>query len=765
MNKKMFFVLWVLIIIFSLSAVQAGDINSTDDNNLQIDDSAQLDDLKSDDANPLAENDKNHTELSPKSNDIYYKGSYGVTLRDCDADSVLTNKSVDFVINNVKYNAVTGSDGAANVKLNLAPGKYTVFASFIADDNYTSCNLTSTFNILPTIKAKDVSKYYKAATPYSAQFFDSNGHPLANTMVSIAVNGKSYSVKTNGNGIASLQVNLKPGSYKVVSTNPLMGYKATTTFTILPTITASNVKQVQGQRKNFKAKFLRSDGKPLANAYVKYKFRGKVHKAKTNAYGKIVIPLKNLKKGTYKIVCYNKDGFSKTYKIKIYKKRAYTRLSSKYYTFYPNDKRMIKVTLSTALGDDSNARKTIKITINSKKYYKRTDSMGRAYLDVSSFKKGIFKVRYEYFGDKFFKPSKLTRSLTIYPTTKTSLNVRSTTHFGYGAGTHLKLFYNAGGVPLIKKTVKLYIDGKTYRKTTDSKGMVSMPINLKIGKYTVGYRTNDVARLEATSGSHNIDVFKRSASKIIWKSGKYYGDNFQKFKVRVTDLKGKHVSGGRIVLKIDGENYYASVSSKGYAKFWSEVDIGNYKVSVKYKGNNKYLPSSKTKSIHVDISKWGNGINERNARWSYEYIKSSSHCDVGAAKIKKLVNKLTRGLKDDEDKAKAIFNYVRDTLEYSYYYDTQYGSVATLNHKEGNCVDHSHLLVAMFRTAGLNARYVHGTCRFSDGDVTGHVWTQVKIGNSWVCADAISYRNSLGKIKNWDIDHYTLHAKYASLPF
>ena len=93
------------------------------------------------------------------------------------------------------------------------------------------------------------------------------------------------------------------------------------------------------------------------------------------------------------------------------------------------------------------------------------------------------------------------------------------------------------------------------------------------------------------------------------------------------------------------------------------------------------------------------------------------------------------------------------------------GSVATLNHKEGNCVDHSHLLVAMFRTAGLNARYVHGTCRFSDGDVTGHVWTQVKIGNSWVCADAISYRNSLGKIKNWDTNSYSLHSRYSSLPF
>lgn len=769
MNKKIFFVLLAVIVAFSLSAIQASDIdstplNSTDDVPLQMDNSTPLNEADSDIAY-LEENDKNQTELVSPSDNVYYKGSYSVTLKDSDSGSILTNKTVGFVINNVKYDAVTDDVGVASIGLALSPGKYTVFMSFGGDDDYGMCNLTHAFNILPTVKSKDISKCYNAKTPYSAQFFDTKGKALANTMVTITVNGKQYKVKTNGNGVANLDMNLNPGSYKVVSTNPAMGYSITTNFLILPTITSSNVKLVQGQNRNFKAKFLNSDGKPLAKTYVKYKLNGKTHRIKTNSYGKIVISLKKLKKGTYKIVCYNKDGFSKTNNIKVYKKKASTKVSSRHYVFYPNDKRVIKVVLSTALGDNSNAGKIIKIIINGKKYYKKTDGKGRAYMDLSSFKKGIFNVRYEYGGNKFFKPSALKRSVTIFPTTKTSVNVKGTTHFGYGAGTKLKMFYHAGGVPLVKKTVKLYIAGKTYSKTTDDKGIVSIPINLNIGKYSVGYSANGDSRLNGTSGSCDIDVFKRSPSKIVWKSGKYYKDNFQKLKVRIVNSKGKYVSGGYAEFKIDGEKYSAKVSSKGYSKVITEVDIGKYKVSVNYKGNNNYLPSSKSKSIRVDISKWGNGINERNARGSGEYLRSSSHCDVGAKNIKKLVKKLTRGLVDDEDKAKAIFNYVRDTLEYSYYYDTHYGSVATLNHKEGNCVDHSHLLVAMFRTAGLNARYVHGTCHFSDGDVTGHVWTQVKIGNSWVCADAISYRNSLGKIKNWDTDHYTLHNKYASLPF
>ena len=52
----------------------------------------------------------------------------------------------------------------------------------------------------------------------------------------ITVNGKSYSVKTSSKGFVSISVNLKPGTYKIVSSDPITGYKLTTTFKILSTI-------------------------------------------------------------------------------------------------------------------------------------------------------------------------------------------------------------------------------------------------------------------------------------------------------------------------------------------------------------------------------------------------------------------------------------------------------------------------------------------------------------------------------------------------
>ena len=146
------------------------------------------------------------------------------------------------------------------------------------------------------------------------------------------------------------------------------------------------------------------------------------------------------------------------------------------------------------------------------------------------------------------------------------------------------------------------------------------------------------------------------------------------------------------------------------------------------------------------------------------YLAASTNCQVNNSKIKTLVTKLTKGLTSEKDKATAIFNYVRDTISYSFYYDTRYGAVGTLNAKTGNCVDHSHLLVAMYRTAGLAARYAHGTCTFSSGTY-GHVWTQVLIGDTWTVSDATSPRNSFGNVVNWNANSYSLKGYYASIAF
>ncbi len=71
-----------------------------------------------------------------------------------------------------------------------------------------------------------------------------------------------------------MAIDLKPGTYKVVATDPITGYKLTTTYKILSTISESNLKKVMGDSKKFTAKFYKKNGKVLANKYIKFKFRG-----------------------------------------------------------------------------------------------------------------------------------------------------------------------------------------------------------------------------------------------------------------------------------------------------------------------------------------------------------------------------------------------------------------------------------------------------------------------------------------------------------
>ncbi|MDI9624540.1 MAG: transglutaminase family protein [Methanothermobacter sp.] len=147
-----------------------------------------------------------------------------------------------------------------------------------------------------------------------------------------------------------------------------------------------------------------------------------------------------------------------------------------------------------------------------------------------------------------------------------------------------------------------------------------------------------------------------------------------------------------------------------------------------------------------------------------KYLVATANCQVNDPSIQSLATQLTRGLTSTWDKAKAVFNWVRDSISYSFYYNTRYGAVGTLKYRTGNCCDHAHLVVALARAAGIPARYKHGICTFSSGTY-GHVWAELYISGKWYSADATSSRNSLGIIKSWNTATGKILGTYASLPF
>ena len=149
-----------------------------------------------------------------------------------------------------------------------------------------------------------------------------------------------------------------------------------------------------------------------------------------------------------------------------------------------------------------------------------------------------------------------------------------------------------------------------------------------------------------------------------------------------------------------------------------------------------------------------------------KYLSSSKNCQVTNKQIQDLAKKLTSKLKTEYSKGNKIFKWVRDNIKYEKYANTRKGASKTLKKKAGNCVDQSHLLIALSRAVGIPARYVNGgNCKFTSGYVSGHVWAQMYINKKWVVADPTSYRNKLGKIKNWNTKSYTHYGEYSAISF
>ena len=149
-----------------------------------------------------------------------------------------------------------------------------------------------------------------------------------------------------------------------------------------------------------------------------------------------------------------------------------------------------------------------------------------------------------------------------------------------------------------------------------------------------------------------------------------------------------------------------------------------------------------------------------------KYLSSSTNCQVKNANIKKLAESLTKNCKNNLQKAKKIFNWVRDNIAYEKYPNTSKGAAKLLVSKKGNCVDQAHLTVALARSAGIPARYVNANnCKFSTGYTSGHVWAEFLIEDTWVAGDTTSCRNSFGVVKNWNIKNYKLLGKYSSISF
>jgi len=294
------------------------------------------------------------------------------------------------------------------------------------------------------------------------------------------------------------------------------------------------------------------------------------------------------------------------------------------------------------------------------------------------------------------------------------------------------------------ESVKKFIDTnkRLPNYVTISNKKVSMPQFL----YLLSYGVTNLNSKKTSSVSVKTVSNPTNPSQTV-KSGTLTKANYVKY---AGDLKKFIDTNKRL------PNYLTT--SQGNMRY--ESLIYAYSKVIIFYGDNKRLPNT------LSVTPWTvKSTSEGSSTTvSSQYLKATTDAPSNSTTIKNLAASITAGKTTTYAKAQAIFNWVRDKLTYSFYYNTIKGALGAYSSRSANCCDTSHLLVALTRAAGIPARYQHGDCQFSSGWF-GHVWAQVYVDGKWYNTDAIEDANTFGSIKNWNTSTVKLKGTYAELPF
>ena len=450
-----------------------------------------------------------------------------------------------------------------------------------------------------SITAKDLTKYYKGTSTYSARLVDGNGNAIPNRLVSITFNNRVYNRTTGINGYVSLPINANVGTYKISVKDLTSGTSLTSTVRILSTIKSSDISKVAGDSRRFRATFLRNNGKPLANRYIKFRINGRNYKVKTNSNGVASLSLTSLKRGTYKIASYNIDGAINVNYVRVYN-TAKTKLLANNYVFLIGDRKVIKVTLHNQFNYAPGPGKVVTFGVNGKSYKKKTNSRGIATLTLPTLRKGSYIVKYSFAGNSVYKASSTKAKLIVLPNKSSKLTVKSTKVFGYGAKTKFAVQLTGSGIAIPDREVIINVANRNYTRVTDNSGMVYLTINLRPDKYPVSYKFQGDSKLNPASGETNITVRVRTSTKLTWRSSDSFYQGLQYYYVLLTDLNDNKLANKILSLTVNNINYKATTNANGLARFTANVRPGNTTVHFSFAGDNYYAPSSNSQNISVE---------------------------------------------------------------------------------------------------------------------------------------------------------------------
>ena len=467
-GNKMKIFLITLCFMLSVSAVGAasdvGNVVSFDDDvetgDLDVDPPSGIDDINN--VTYSKSEDTREPVIYGEDLSMYYKNGsrYEVSIYQ---DGKLINSQnndskVIFNVNGVNYTKEL-VNGKASIGINLNPGNYTITTFY----HYTDGLATKTNNIevLSTIQANDVVKFFRNGTQYCAKFLDGCGSPLVNASVIFNINGVFYKKQTDDNGMARLNINLRPGVYILTAMHPdALMYGSN--ITVLSTILANDVVKFFRNGTQYCAKFLDGCGSPLVNASVIFNINGVLYKKQTDYEGVARLNI-NLFPGKYILTAMHPDGLMYGYNITVLS----TIHGDDIVKFFRNGTQYCAKFLDGCGSPLVNA--SVIFNINGVFYKKQTDDNGMARLNINLFPGEYILTAIHLNGEE---KANIIKVLTTI------------------SAEDISLIENKSGVFVLKthdgaRNVSITINGVEYIVQTDDGGVATLNVSLSKGNHAV----------------------------------------------------------------------------------------------------------------------------------------------------------------------------------------------------------------------------------------------------------------------------------------
>ena len=452
--------------------------------------------------------------ITPNSNlNMVYKNGtrFVVDLVDSKGNSLGTpdvkslNRYIYITVNGQFYEKRVGINGTS-LALNLRPGNYVINTFFEGDAIYPASNLSTNLTVLPDLLSSNFTKYYKNDSQYSVSVIDGYGNPIIGKKVKLNINGVFYDRETDSNGIAHLNINLRPGNYTLTAIHPLTSLEIGNTISVLTDLIGNDVTMEYNNGSQYSVMALDDYGNPITGKNLKLNINGVFYNRETDSNGIAHLNI-TLNPGNYIITAIHPyTDLAISNKINVLFKTNYTVDASncfsninlenvstansntdEVYLDIQTNQLYRGESLNVYLKSNGEVLKVpnipIQITINGVTYVRNTNNYGIAKLNINlNAQNNPYLVGLYFAGnDNYSGDSKLAN---LYVAQKNTILTFMSSAVNTGTPLKIKLT-DSTYVPIANKIVKITINGVTYERTSNQYGIASLNINLNPQSYVV----------------------------------------------------------------------------------------------------------------------------------------------------------------------------------------------------------------------------------------------------------------------------------------